>query len=104
MTTNKHYLRLPASNTVIQRNSPVSPLPRKKISEDTAVVDDMLSDHISIEIEAGDEWSYTQPGMSHQTLKRLRRGHWRIQQTLDLHGCAGCGKIPRQFKRLTHEG
>lgn len=79
-------MQLPASNTVIQRNSPVSPLPRKKISEDTAVVDDMLSDHISIEIEAGDEWSYTQPGMSHQTLKRLRRGHWRIQYTLDLHG------------------
>lgn len=79
-------MRLPAPNTVAARNSPVAPLPRKKIHPDQGVFDDTLSDHISIEMEAGDEWSYTRSGMPHQTLKRLRRGYWKIQRTLDLHG------------------
>lgn len=79
-------MRLPARNIVTPRNSPVSPLPRKKKHSDQEVLDNTLSDHISLEIEAGDEWSFTRPGISHQTLKRLRRGHWKIQRTLDLHG------------------
>ena len=84
-TAMRDVMPLPAPNTVTQRSSPASPLPRKKTPSDQ-VVDDTLSDHISIEMEAGDEWSYTRPGMPHQTLKRLRRGHWKIQRTLDLHG------------------
>lgn len=84
-TAMRDVMPLPAPNTVTQRSSPASPLPRKKTPRDQ-VVDDTLSDHISIEMEAGDEWSYTRPGMPHQTLKRLRRGHWKIQRTLDLHG------------------
>ncbi len=39
-----------------------------------------------MEIEAGDEWSYLRPSMSRQTLRRLRRGYWGIQENLDLHG------------------
>lgn len=79
-------MRLPAPNTVTPRNSPVSPLPRKKKHSDQEVLDNTLSDHISLEMEAGDEWSFARPGISHQILKRLRRGHWKIQRTLDLHG------------------
>lgn len=82
----RDVMRLPAPNTVVQRNSPVSPLLHKKDYSNQAASDDTLSDHISIEMEAGDEWSYTRPGMPHQTLKRLRRCHWKIQRTLDLHG------------------
>ncbi len=49
---------------------------------------DSLSDHISLEIEAGDEWSFQRPGVSRQMLRRLRRGYWGIQAYLDLHGFA----------------
>lgn len=29
---------------------------------------------------------FLRPGMPHQTLRRLRRGYWGIQDNLDLHG------------------
>jgi DNA-nicking Smr family endonuclease len=56
------------------------PLPREQPS------DDSLSDHVSLEMEPGDEWSFLRPGLSRQTLRRLRRGYWGIQAQLDLHG------------------
>jgi DNA-nicking Smr family endonuclease len=37
-------------------------------------------------MEAGDKWSFLRPGISRQTLRRLRRGYWGIQAQLDLHG------------------
>lgn len=82
----RDVMRLPPSNTVTQRHPPISPLPRKKPSNEAAATEDNLSDHVSIELEAGDEWSYTRPGISQQTLKHLRRGHWNIRRSLDLHG------------------
>lgn len=77
---------LPASDKVISSGSEIPPLPRKARYQEQVVSADVLSDHIAVEIEAGDEWSYVRPGMSHQTLRRLRRGHWGIQGNLDLHG------------------
>ncbi len=62
------------------------PIPRQIPRPEQIAPDDSLSDHISMEIEAGDEWSFLRPGVSRQTLRRLRRGHWPIQAQLDLHG------------------
>lgn len=77
---------LPATDKIVQSGSPVPPLPRKRRAQEEATTLDTLSDHITIEMEAGDEWSFTRSGISPQTLRRLRRGHWRIQENLDLHG------------------
>lgn len=77
---------LPVSDKVISSNSKIPPIPRKASYQEQAVSADALSDHITVEIEAGDAWSYVRPGMPHQTLRRLRRGYWRIQDDLDLHG------------------
>lgn len=77
---------LPTTDKVIHRDSPVSPVPQRKNYQEQFTTEDSLSDHISMEIEAGDEWSYVRPGMSRQTLRRLRRGYWGIQEDLDLHG------------------
>ncbi len=77
---------LPSPNRIPQGNSPVSPVPRNKKHHEQVVTGDALSDHISMEVGAGEEWSYMRPGMPHQTLRRLRRIHWRIQANLDLHG------------------
>jgi len=76
---------LPAANTVTPHHSPVSPVPRRR-QQQQSVVEDMLSNHIAIEMAAGEDWSYARPGMPHQTLRKLRRGHWEIQANLDLHG------------------
>lgn len=76
---------LPATDKVVPSTSPAPPILRKRYQEH-AVTEDTLSDHISVEMAAGDAWSYTRPGMPPQTLRRLRRGHWGIQENLDLHG------------------
>lgn len=77
---------LPVSDKVISSDSKIPPIPRKVSYQEQAASADALSDHIAVEIEAGDAWSYVRPGMPHQTLRRLRRGHWGIQDNLDLHG------------------
>ena len=77
---------LPATDKVVSSGSQVPPVPRKKSYQEQAATEDTLSDHISMEMEAGDEWSYRRPGISQQTLRRLLRGHWGIQENLDLHG------------------
>ena len=77
---------LPATNKVVHKHPQPPVVPRHSKSQAQAVAEDSLSDHISIEIEAGDGWTYLRPGLARQTLRRLRRGYWRTQAKLDLHG------------------
>lgn len=77
---------LPATDKAIQSGSSVTPVPRRKTYLERAATENNLSDHIALEIEAGDAWSYARPGISQQTLRRLRRGYWKILENLDLHG------------------
>jgi DNA-nicking Smr family endonuclease len=37
-------------------------------------------------LETGEELSYLREGMARETLRKLRRGHWSIQDGIDLHG------------------
>lgn len=62
------------------------PVPQRYRPSEESTLDDSLSDHISLEMEAGDEWVFMRPGISRQTLRRLRRGYWPVQAQLDLHG------------------
>lgn len=62
------------------------PIPQQAPRDAQSAPADLLSDHIPLEIDAGDAWSFTRPGVSQQTLRRLRRGYWGIQARLDLHG------------------
>ena len=60
--------------------------PRKSAVRDTIAseaIPDNLSDHA-----AGDTaiTEYLRPGLNRMTLRKLRRGEWRIQDELDLHG------------------
>lgn len=77
---------LPAPNKITHNDNKPAPYPRKKFLCDEIAPNDSLSDHISFSIETGDPWSYVRSGMPHQTLRRLRRGHWNIEKNLDLHG------------------
>src|SRR5687768_14043124 len=62
------------------------PIPLQIQPDGQTAPDDSLSDHISLQMEPGDEWAFLRPGVSRQTLRRLRRGYWKIQAQLDLHG------------------
>ena len=62
------------------------PVPRQTRSDQHTPLDDSLSDHIPLEAEGEDSTSFLRSGLSRQSLRRLRRGYWPIQEALDLHG------------------
>ena len=80
--------RLPAHGRVIHPRPKLKPIPVQRLRDERAVLADSLSDAITwdIGIETGDELVYLRNGLSRQTVKKLRRGHWVIQDELDLHG------------------
>ncbi|GKS69620.1 DNA-nicking endonuclease, Smr domain [Nitrosomonas sp. PY1] len=78
---------LSTPNRIVPDKRSITSIPRKQkpglinISVDLTTDDSLISS-----IESGDDWSFARPGVSHQTLRRLRRGYWPIQDNLDLHG------------------
>lgn len=77
---------LAASDKIPHTTSHPQPIPLQIQPDVQTAPDDSLSDHISLQMEPGDEWAFLRPGVSRQTLRRLRRGYWKIQAQLDLHG------------------
>jgi DNA-nicking Smr family endonuclease len=59
-----------------------------RMRDDRQAIADSLSDAASWDsaIDAADELSFARNGIGPQTLKNLRRGHWKVQDELDLHG------------------
>lgn len=71
----------------IERPRP-RPIPVQRLLDDQAALRDSLSDDIAWDsgTETGEELAFQRNGISPQTLRKLRRGHWIIQDELDLHG------------------
>ncbi len=62
------------------------PVPFKHIEDERAVLDELLKPVPGEEwLETGEEVRYLRPGLRPQLLKRLRRGDFRIEDTIDLH-------------------
>ena len=63
------------------------PIPVQSIRDDQQVLDDMFSDAWKAEdVETGEELLFSRTGIQQRVLKQLRRGHYRIDAELDLHG------------------
>ncbi len=61
--------------------------PAKTEADNSAVIEEMsTADFDSNILERGDELLYTSPGVQNNILKKLRRGHYKIEAELDLHG------------------
>jgi DNA-nicking Smr family endonuclease len=69
--------------------------PRRKdgVADQTArdeaeVLRQSLTEEMSVELmlESGEELAYLRDGIDRQVLRKLRRGHWVVQDHLDLHG------------------
>jgi DNA-nicking Smr family endonuclease len=58
------------------------------LRDERAVLLSSLTDPVRWDVDADTEAdaSYIRPGLSRQTLRRLRRGDWHTQAELDLHG------------------
>jgi DNA-nicking Smr family endonuclease len=78
---------LPASKRVEPRRTRPEPHPRQTRLDETAVLQDSLGPFSPDEaMETGEELLFVRPGVSRQTLRKMRRGHWVVEDQLDLHG------------------
>ncbi len=64
------------------------PVPAQTLRDERAVLAESVAGPLSVEdaLDSGIELTYLRDGVSRQVLRRLRRGHWVVQDGLDLHG------------------
>lgn len=79
---------LPRANRARLVRSQPKPIAVQRQLDERAVLRDTLSDAPAWDqgLESGEELLFLRDGLSSQHLKKLRRGHWVIQDHLDLHG------------------
>lgn len=70
---------------------PGPPGPRMREADDAEVMANLLEppqDWLDdFDLQSGEELGYRYNGVQISTLRKLRRGHYRIEAELDLHGC-----------------
>lgn len=74
-----------------QRHVPARPKPPPRArftrADEAAVLEESLTlAPGELAVETGDELSYRQPGVAESVLRRLRRGDYRVDREVDLHG------------------
>src|SRR5512139_398925 len=76
------------TDTVEPPEPKLPPIPHQRLRDEAAVMRDIFSDDgFAIEeLETGEELLHWRPGLQHQVLKKLRRGHYSVGAELDLHG------------------
>lgn len=61
-------------------------IPVHRRADEAAVMDELARGPIDFDaVETGEELQWLKPGLQQHILKRLRRGHWRVQDEIDLH-------------------
>jgi DNA-nicking Smr family endonuclease len=85
----------PANRAALIRPKP-HPVPAQRLRDEHEVLRDTLSDHTAWELglESGEELLFRRDGLSQQHVRKLRRGHWKIQDHLDLHGLTSAEARP----------
>jgi DNA-nicking Smr family endonuclease len=79
-------LRSP-SRASLDRPRP-KPIPFKRIEDEMSVPKELLADTSGwdLDIETGDLITFLRPGLPGDILRKLRRGQWVVQASMDLHG------------------
>ena len=79
---------LPESKRAELPRARPAPEPRHTRRDERAVLEESLAGRRTIDdaLDSGDELSFLREGLSRQVLRKLRRGHWVVQDQLDLHG------------------
>ena len=65
-----------------------APVPTQRLRDEQAALAESLQGPRSVDdaIESGEELAFLRDGLSPQLLRKLRRGHWVVEDSLDLHG------------------
>jgi DNA-nicking Smr family endonuclease len=92
MKPSDRYVAPLAKAPVTVRNAPSGPRKPLNASEqaadDEAVLRESLSDLFEVDhyMEEDPALNYTAPGVGSDVMKKMRKGHWTVQDQLDLHG------------------
>jgi DNA-nicking Smr family endonuclease len=79
----------PLSATPRVRPNRPKPKPRarfRRLGEAEVLEDSLQLSPIDLEVEFGEELTYRRSGIQDAVMRRLRRGHYRVESELDLHG------------------
>lgn len=78
----RHHDRAPV------RSQPAPPRPLQRERDQQAVLQEALSDVFDVTtlLETDESLSYRRPSVGADVVRKLRQGHWSIQNQLDLHG------------------
>ena len=103
-------------NRVVHDTPKPRPLPAKREEDERAVLAELA--HLAFDgddVEIEDDAAFLRPGLPREILRKLKRTHWVIQDTLDLHGLtgdeavaetavflAGCRREGRRCVRIVH--
>jgi DNA-nicking Smr family endonuclease len=73
---------------VVLAPAPPAPLAIQHMLDEAAVLHEAMSDEFDVStlLDTDDHLSFRRPGIGTDVTRRLRRGEWRIQRELDLHG------------------
>jgi len=77
-----------SNRAVIDRRPAPPPVPVQSLLDAHDTLAESVSGPIDWEqmMETGEELVFLRPGLSREILRRLRRGHWVVQEHIDLHG------------------
>jgi len=78
--------RRPPSNRAAKPRAPISSRPSQLEADERAVIDELLDHDPEQWIDSGEELSYRAPGLQDAAFRKLKRGTYRIEAELDLHG------------------
>ena len=78
-------------NRVEPYRQPRAAVPAKRLEDERAVLEELarLAGGAWDDAEIEDDAVFLRPGLPRDILRKLRRTHWVIQDTLDLHGLTG---------------
>ena len=79
---------LNAPRRVAIRLTPPAPLPHQTRRDEREALAESLAGPASVEdaLDSGEEIAFLRDGYPRDTLRKLRRGHWTVEASLDLHG------------------
>jgi len=75
------------SRKPLRANSP-PPIPVQSLLDAHAALAESLNGAVSLDqvVETGEELLFLRDGLGREVLRKLRRGHWVVQDAVDLHG------------------
>jgi DNA-nicking Smr family endonuclease len=79
---------LPPTGKAVSTVPPPQPIAHQRLADEKAALEESLSDEFTLEtlLDSDANLSFARNGIGSDTLRKLRRGHWVIQDQLDLHG------------------